>query len=156
MINIRQPKKWIPLVGFVVGVLVIAGLATARSSLRPVDQPTEQQLETLHAKALKFAAANGENSPRAIHAVAGTRQSVVKGAMRGATVDSDEPVFLFQLEGEFIAHSASVPYGRDTPRGSYLLLVYGAETLELTGWAVSSSWTDLRQFGPVHTLKSSP
>jgi len=134
--------------------LTIAGLATARSESRAVGSPTEDQLVAIRAKALEFAAANGDSSPSVLRAVAGTRNAVVKATMRGATVDTDQPVFVVEIQGDFVAHGASVPPGHPQPRGSHLLLVFDADDLELTDWAVTRMPTDLSVFGPPIPLES--
>ena len=85
--------------------------------------------------------------------VSGNRRDVVAATMGGAQVDTSQDVFVVRLHGSFVGYEASVPQGVALPRGSYLEIVYDANTKEITDWNLSTRPQDLGRFGaPISIL----
>lgn len=86
-----------------------------------------------------------------IHAVLTTRQQANALASQ-ATVNSDQAVYLVQLQGQFTALQASVPYGHQLPVGHYLTFTVDADTGAVLDWGVSENSSNLAALGPVASL----
>ena len=103
---------------------------------------------TLEQEAGEFADANSESVPSSAEAVQTTRQASLD-ALGGDIVDSDQPVYLVQMEGRFVANSAPRPYGADAPTGTTFWFLYDpAEDMTLD-WGLGDHRADLTQLGEV-------
>jgi hypothetical protein len=135
------------------GIVVALGFATAGPSGSQARAPSPAEIQALRADALAFAKENGESAPRGGILVSGNRRDVVAATMGGAQVDTSQDVFVVRLHGSFVGYEASVPQGFALPRGSYLEIVYDANTKEITDWNLSMRPQDLGRFGaPISIL----
>ena len=135
------------------GIGVGLGFATAGPSGSQTRAPTPAEIQALRADAVAFAKANGESAPVGGVLVSGNRRDVVAATMGGAQVDTSQDVFVVRLHGSFVGYEASVPRGFALPRGSYLEIVYDANTKQITDWNLSTRPQDLSRFGaPVSIL----
>jgi hypothetical protein len=67
-------------------------------------------------------------------------------------VNTNQPVYLVQLQGYFSARDASVPPGGKAPTGTYLIIIVDASDGSVTDWGVSNTRADLSALGPVIPL----
>src|SRR5690348_10578860 len=111
------------IVGAVGLIADVAGTWTspARAGARSMASglPTPAVAARLERIALAISSANGDSNPTEITAVGTTRQAA-QNATGGAIVDSNQPVYLICVRGQFIGYEASVPYGAALPRGTSL------------------------------------
>jgi hypothetical protein len=128
-----------------VGVALWLGLGKAGGNSSRV--PTPAEIQRLEADALAFAKMNGESAPDGGVIVSGNRGEVVSATMGGAQVDTNQDVFVVRLHGSFVGYEAPRPAGVAPPHGSYLEIVYDAQTMELTDWSLSAQPQDLTRFG---------
>jgi hypothetical protein len=97
-----------------------------------------------------MAAGADDSSVTVGEAVLTTRQAAVT-ATSGDLVNSDEPSYLVQLQGNFTALGASVPPGAKLPTGTFLTFIV-ASTGRVTVWGVSNRKADLSALGSVIAL----
>ena len=151
-----RPTKRKQIAGVAVAALGIGvglGFATAGPSGSQARAPSPSEIQALRADALAFAMENGEKAPTGGILVSGNRRDVVAATMGGAQVDTSQDVFVVRLHGSFVGYEASVPQGVALPRGSYLEIVYDANTKEITDWNLSMRPQDLGRFGaPISIL----
>lgn len=139
--------------------LVLAGLAaflvivvSAQSGSRAIEPPTAAELAKIRAHALREAALNGDPNPADASYVATTRKRINAADGSGTEVSSDEEVYAVLLRGNFVAHGASRPSGAPPPRGQYLVVVYDAETLDVTDFILGDRPMRLSEVGTPHPL----
>ncbi len=106
---------------------------------------------TLTVLARTMAAGADDPSVTLGEAVLTTRQAAVT-ATSGDLVNSNEPSYLVQLQGNFTALGASVPPGAKLPTGTFLTFIVDASTGHVTVWGVSNRKADLSALGPVIAL----
>ena len=94
-------------------------------------------LHRLRTLALRAAAFNGDRKPTQI-LVYRSRRGTANDAVSGAGVNSNQPVFVVVVRGDFTAYGASPPAGRALPRGRLIVGVYDARTLRLTDWGIAN------------------
>jgi len=66
----------------------------------------------------------------------------------GASVNTDDPVYLIELTGQFEALAARVPANHTKPTGHYLTFTVNTATGSIEDWGVSDNWSDLSTLGP--------
>lgn len=98
-----------------------------------------------------MAAGADDSSVTVGEAVLTTRQAAVT-ATSGDLVNSNEPSYLVQLQGNFTALGASVPPGGKLPTGTFLTFIVDASTGRVTVWGVSNRRADLSALGSVIAL----
>lgn len=95
-----------------------------------------------------LAAANGENAPRSTQYTA-TRRQDAEGLTSQARVDSDQPVYLVTMRGDFVGDTAKVPRGRARPTGTVLSATIDPATGRILDWSITDSAPALSRLGPV-------
>jgi hypothetical protein len=119
---------------------------SAGGALHPM--PNGDIRATLESQAGRLAAENGGTVPSTADVVLTTRQAAmdVEG---GDIVDSDQPVYMVQMQGEFVVNTASYPSGVEAPTGSVLSFLYDPEAARLMDWGVGEQSADLASLGEV-------
>jgi hypothetical protein len=97
--------------------------------------------------------ASGADDPNVTggDAVLTTRQAAVT-ATSGSLVNTNQPAYLVQLQGNFTALDASVPSGAKLPTGTYLIFIVDASSGSVIDWGVSSRKANLFALGSVIAL----
>lgn len=98
-----------------------------------------------------MAAVEGEAHPAGVQLVRSTRQAA-NAAASGATVDSDQAVYVLILHGHFTGYTAKVPPGQPLPQGSALVLVVDATTNRVTDYGITNHPPSIHALGPVTNL----
>jgi hypothetical protein len=145
-----RPTKRKQIAGAAVAALGIGvglGFATGGPSGSQARTPSPAEIQALRADALAFAKANGESAPTGGVIASGNRRDVVAATMGGAQVDTSQDVFVVRLHGSFVGYQAPVPRGFALPTGSYLEIVYDANTKAITDWNLAARPQDLSRFG---------
>lgn len=119
---------------------------------RAVAPPTQAQIAAMRELALGIAAANGDPSPRAVHLVPTTRASA-NALDTGATVNTDESVFMVSMQGNFVARGASGPSHGFEAKGSVLTFTFDPSTNVMLDMSVGPIAPNLQQLGEVIDLK---
>jgi hypothetical protein len=149
----------------VVAVVLVAGALIARPggsaptrTTSPPPPPPPSPPAEKHARAPAFlvtlaarmAAENCDKHPTAASYVRTTRQAAE--AMSGDGVDSDPPVYLVLLRGDFVDYYAHGPYRTrtDFPRGTVITFTVDAATHDSLDFGIGSGAPDLAQLGKVH------
>jgi hypothetical protein len=108
-------------------------------------------LPTLQGLANTMAASAEGIGVSASQAVLTTRQQAAT-VTAGDTVNSDQGVYLVQLQGQFTAVAASMPHGQLAPTGQYLTFTVDASTGDVLDWSVGDHFSDLSTLGPVAAI----
>ena len=162
---LRQPLETNPrsgvVIGALVGLVVIAAavgavlLVKSGDACCPVRRVSTQSgslpptvQATLERDAGEFADANSESVPSSAEAVLTTRQASLD-ALGGGTVDSNQPVYLVQMEGRFVANSAPRPNGADAPTGTTFWFLYDPAAEMTLDWGLGEQRADLTQLGEI-------
>jgi hypothetical protein len=108
--------------------------------------------ESIQDLAKKVAAELGDPAPASAEYVLTTRSAA--NQLFGAGVDTDQPVYLVVMGGEFTMQDARVPFGLPGPSGSFAVLVIDVSTGQvvdrgITSSPVSASLDTLGTVGPV-------
>lgn len=103
-------------------------------------------------KVLAAAKGMGDPSPSSAVWVASTRNTAVKATMDGSTVNSNQPVDVAVLTGQFTDHNASGPVAARPPTGTVATFVYDARTGMGTDFGLSNQQPDLAKLGTVHAF----
>jgi len=111
---------------------------------------TPQELGVLHQVAVQLAKAN-EGTPGRIDVVSTDRQAANQ-LDSGATVSSDEPVYMVSMPGHFVAHFANPPDGSARPAGNALTFTYDPAQNSILDISVGPAEPALGQLGPVQTI----
>jgi hypothetical protein len=98
-----------------------------------------------------LSAANGVATPNATRYVLTTRQAAAK-LTAGATVDSDQPVYLVTFQGNFTAKTAKTPTGSAKPSGSVMTAAIDPATGRITDWGIEQATPNLAGLGAVRPL----
>jgi hypothetical protein len=122
--------------------------ATLRKGALPVPANAVPKLTDL---SRRIAMTTGNQSVAPSNAVL-THRQMASAAAAGAIVNSDQAVYLVQLEGQFTALTARVPAGQPAPAGRYLTFTVDASTGFVLDWGVSDTSADLSALGPVTDL----
>ena len=130
----------------VAAIVVATGFATTRGQRR-ASPPGPETIAQLRAKTVDWASQNDEPRPGGGRVVATTRNSFY-----GGNVDSDQPVYVVQVHGRFVGYRFPTPRGKPLRRGTVLVLVYDAQTLEITDWELQPADHDLSAYGDVVSL----
>jgi hypothetical protein len=67
-------------------------------------------------------------------------------------VNTNQPAYLVQLQGQFTALDASVPPGQSLPTGTYLDFIVDASGGSVTDWGVTNRKANLSALGSVIAL----
>jgi hypothetical protein len=97
--------------------------------------------------ARRLAALNGDSHPTGVTYVTTTRAKA--NHLLGATVDSDQAVYLVQLHGHFNGATASHPQGSAAPHGTVMTVTIDAANGRITDWGISNSAVPLNRLGEV-------
>jgi hypothetical protein len=116
----------------------------------PSFPPSPQALTELRAIALRASSANNDAQPSSAQVWLSTRQAAVD-ATTGSLVDTDQPVYVLEVHGHFVATLMPVPPGHPPPKGDVLTLVLDASTLETTDISVGDRGP-VGDFGPAATV----
>ena len=108
-------------------------------------------IDRLTALSIELASESDDSAPKAAWAVFTARQDADLLAS-GAYVNSNQPVYLVQIQGQFTALDASRPAGQQTPTGRFLTYVVDAATWLVLDSGVGDQSIDLSVLGPVTTL----
>jgi hypothetical protein len=120
------------------------GIASTHSS-------TAAAVTSLTVLAEKMAADADDPNVTAGEAVLTTRQAAVT-ATSGDTVNTNQPVYLVQLQGQLTALDPSVPPGQSLPTGTYLDFIVDASGGSVTDWGVTNRKANLSALGSVIAL----
>ena len=121
------------------------------SGASPPPIPDPRTLAYLRAEAQRQAARNGE--PRPTGSVFSTTRQFANAAIGAGVVDSDQPVYLIVLRGNFTGHAARRPNGDvPLPRGEHLAVVIDPETRQITDWGILFRKPETATFGPAVPL----
>ncbi|WP_370938101.1 hypothetical protein [Amycolatopsis sp. cg13] len=115
------------------------------------DNATPPAPADLLAAATRAAAANGVDHPVDIRWVKTDRYSLRR--TDGTRPQSNDPVYLIQMTGNFVAYAAKIPPGSKAPRGNALTVTVDANSGQLLGWSVLLEPHDLARFGEVSSLR---
>lgn len=155
---VSQPpqSRWRPglLVGSLVGLVLAAAAAGVFLLMRSADAccPSPGVRANLEREAGEFADANGGSVSSSAEAVLTTRQAS-QDALGGDIVDSDQPVYLVQMEGRFVANAAPRPYGADAPTGTTFWFLYDPAEDVTLDWGLGDQPADLTQLGEVFEIR---
>jgi hypothetical protein len=108
-------------------------------------------IDRLTALSIELASEAGDSAPEAAWAVFTTRQEADLLAS-GAYVNSNQPVYLVRIQGQFALLDASRPAGQQAPTGRFLTYVVDAVTWRVLDSGVGDRTIDLSVLGPVTTL----
>ena len=128
-----------------------AGATPGTSSTYSPTPGSAVTITTLTVLARHMAAGADDSNVTAGDAVLTTQQAAAT-ATSGDLVNSDEPSYLVQLQGNFTALGASVPSGAKLPTGTFLTFTVDASSGAVTGWGVSNREADLSALGSVIRL----
>jgi hypothetical protein len=139
----------------IVGLLAGAGAEVARSAAAepPVTLPDPAEKAQLREWIRGFAAFNGESAPADGRVIATTRARFNR-ADSGAEVETDPPVWVVVVRGDFVANAAHPPYGAELPRGRFMVVAVDAQTKEVTDWGVGNRPFPVAEFAEVEPLDS--
>jgi hypothetical protein len=98
-----------------------------------------------------LSAANGVAAPQSTQYVQTRRQRAERLTSR-AKVDSDQPVYLVTMRGNFVGHAAKVPNGKARPQGTVLTATIDPATGRITDWGITGSAPDLSSLGVVRHI----
>ncbi|MET9264586.1 hypothetical protein [Amycolatopsis sp. NPDC004079] len=116
------------------------------------DNATPPGPADLLATAKKVAAANDVDHPVDILCVKTDRYSL--SPVDGTRPQANDPVYLIQMTGNFVAYAAKIPPGSKAPRGNALTVTVDANSGQLLGWSVLLEPHDLAKFGEVSSLRA--
>jgi hypothetical protein len=71
--------------------------------------------------------------------IVASRRQAANHAVSGATVNSNQPVYVVTLHGHFIDRGASYPFGHKPPTGETLVLVIDRRSLRTTDYGIGSA-----------------
>lgn len=136
---------------------VNAGMGTCNTSAQASAQVQPRHLssmpttpaaytQALTALVAHAAAANGELHPTGVTYVKTTRKAAAR--LVGAEVNTNEQVYLVQLNGDFVGRMAEVPPGASLPRGHAMTLSVDAATGRILDWSISPQGQRLTALGP--------
>jgi hypothetical protein len=95
-----------------------------------------------------FAMRMGDATPSSAAAVLTTRQAAVRSAMP-IDVDSNSPVYLVVLHGQFVDRYARIPPGRPFPTGTTIMFTIDTQTHGILDFGISNQTVDLAPLGTV-------
>lgn len=152
----RRPNSTHRVVVF--GGLCLAALAagvivsSAVSGPRVIGPPPLAKLQKMRAHALRAARQANEDRPSG-GLVVGTTRTLINEANGGSLVNTDQDVYVVQLRGNFVDYAVQHPANPGVPhRGTYMSIVYDAETLEVTDYMLGVRLIDLSALGQPEPL----
>lgn len=129
------------------GILIIQG--------RQPSSPAPAPVSELDEIADSMAAGNAEPDPASEEYVESYRGKAVDAVGPGTVVDTNQPVYLIKIKGDFVGEMASVPVGEDLPTGRYLYVIVDKATLQMNDWAIGNQDVDLSSLGTPSSLPDS-
>jgi len=153
---LRQGGRTVARFGAALGLflaLLAAGVLIIRA--RAPTSPTPAPVSELDEIADSMAAGNAEPDPKSEEYVESSRGKAVDAIGPGTVVDTDQPVYLIKISGDFVGEMASVPPGEDLPTGSYLYVVVDQASLRVNDWAIGNQDVDLSTLGKPSPLPNS-
>ncbi|MGH2920508.1 MAG: hypothetical protein ACRDKU_00355 [Gaiellaceae bacterium] len=128
------------------GVIAATGPdRSTRESLAPAALPLgAEDLPYLKSIALEVAVRAGDSDPTSGRAYSSSR-AVAVDVTSQAPVDSDQPVFVVVLEGDFLIRAG--PKGATPPSGPYLHLVWDPAKREVTDFGIKESRPNMAKLG---------
>ena len=90
--------------------------------------------------------------PRVVQAHIDARGEAANELDSGATVNSDEPVYMVSMPGHFVANFTNPPAGLARPSGNALTFTYDPAQNLVLDMSVGPVEPDLSQLGPVQTI----
>jgi hypothetical protein len=130
--------------GAFVGVVCAAIGAMALSSPSGAARPgaafdlTGARLQTIERIARFYASKMGDSHPLGALIIASYRQRANR-LTNGDLVNSNEPVYVVQISGQFIDYLAAVPPGQPFPRGNTIELIMGRGSFRITDDSVGNT-----------------
>lgn len=119
---------------------------SAGGALHPM--PYDELRATLESEAGRLAKENGGTVPSIADVVLTTRQAAMN-VEGGDIVDSDQPVYMVQMQGKFVVNTGPYPSGVEAPTGGVLFFLYDPETGGVLDWGVGDHPADLASLGEV-------
>lgn len=113
--------------------------------------PDPLALAAMRDMAIEISSLNGEASPQRGQVFASTRK-FAQTVIDGDTVDTDQPVFVAVLHGNFVGYLASVPIEGQFPTGDVLTITFDANTLAVTDWGLVPVAPDTTRLGTSTSL----
>lgn len=129
-------------------IVVTIPIVLAVSFARGAD--SQNELDAIAVAALEEARSAGDATPTDVRYVRSTRAAANRLLFAGTMVESDQPVYVVSLRGNFM-YNGPRPPEVEPPRGTRLTLIYDARTLELTEHAFGSE-VDIAELGAVRPL----
>lgn len=118
---------------------------------RVVPAPTAAELTKVREFALGMAADAGDPSPTSIRVVPTTRHAA-NAIDTGATVNSDEDVFMVTMTGDFVLKNAGGPSTGFAPRGTVFTFTYDLSRDLMLDQSLGPIMPNLSQLGEVISL----
>jgi hypothetical protein len=132
-------------------VRIATGASPGTSLSNAPTPPAAVTVTTLTVLAQEMASGADDPNVTVGDAVLTTQQAAVT-ATSGELVNTNQPAYLVQLQGHFIALNASVPSGAKLPTGTYLIFIVDASSGSVIDWGVSSRKANLFALGSVIAL----
>jgi hypothetical protein len=156
LVRTRPPGGWPPKVGIPGAPFRAFSAYDARGrllerfgpdeSVRPATFPlSADDLPHLKSLALEAAARLGDAAPTSGRAYSSSRRVAVDVTSQDR-VDSDQPVFVMVLHGDFVVNRGPPDSAR--PSGPYLTLVWDPATRHVTNFGVKTREPDMTRLGP--------
>jgi hypothetical protein len=146
--NLRRWSFWIAVL---TADVTAAACGAAPSGVASTHSSTDPAVTSLTVLAQKMAADADDPNVTAGDAVLTTRQAAVT-ATSGDLVNTNQPAYLVQLQGQFTALDASVPPGQSQPTGTYLNFIVDASGGSVTDWGVTNRKANLSALGSIIAL----
>jgi hypothetical protein len=108
--------------------------------------PDPTALAAIRDMVIEMASLNGVPSPANGRVYSSTRQTAENLISRD-TVDTDQPVYVALVSGNFVGYLASVPTSGQFPTGRAMTIVFDATTLAVTDWGLDEQVPDLTPLG---------
>jgi hypothetical protein len=105
---------------------------------RTAATPGPAELAKMKSVALQVAAATGDPHPESARAYPTSRSTANKVASFGASADTDEPVYLIVVHGNFNATSLPLPGGAPAPTGSIETIVWDPARDVITDFGIKN------------------
>lgn len=125
--------------------------ASAAALGRDVAKPSPEQKQFLRELARKVALANGGSAPQSGQVIATTR-GAANAIDTGATVDTNQDVFMVTLRGRFVAAFSPHPKTGEKLKGTVLSFIYDPAAAQITDISVGPVHPDLTALGEPEPL----